>query len=207
MNEQQITNEWITGFRRGDLQSVRELMVEYNSSLLQFAERIIRDSPEAREIVTETFIKLLNRRTWFDNPADIRAFLYITVRNGCMDFLKFSCNGQPREEKPLNSNESELDFDDAKVLHKANQILLTSLESLDQVGQQIFRCLFMEGMTTTAAARQLEMDQRELLNNRKKIVHQLQTALDENDLYSTPFFVHFLAVTCRTFTAEKISIL
>lgn len=207
MNGLNNTYDWISGFRRGDLQAVQELFGEHHSTLLNFAERIIRDKKEAREIVMETFIKLLNRRSLFDNTADIKAFLYITVRNGCMDFLRFSRNGRTNEEPTLDPKESEQNFADDQVVHKANNILVSSIESLPAIVQQIFRLLFIEGMTTAVAARQLEIEQRDLLNHRKKGLHQLQTALDDNNLFSTPFFVHFLTVACRTFTAEKMPIL
>jgi RNA polymerase sigma factor (sigma-70 family) len=196
-------NEWVTGFRRGDLQSVRDLFQAHFSSLLPFAERVIRDRQEAREIVTETFIKLLNRRLYFDDPADIKAFLYITTRNACMDFLRLVRNGRLPEAATPELQECDQDFSEDATCVKANRVLLAAIENMPILCQQVFRALFVEAMPTTAAARHLEIDQRELLIYRKKCLHELQYALVDKDLFSTPFLVHFLAVASRQHTPEE----
>jgi RNA polymerase sigma factor (sigma-70 family) len=203
MNVLNQTNEWITGFRRGDLQAVCDLFGVHASALLNFAERIIRDKQEAREIVTETFIKLLNRRQHFDDPADIKAFLYITSRNSCMDFLRFARNGHHTESEHLDLQETDLNITDENTRKKAHQVLLTALDNLPEICRQVFHTLFVEGMPTAAAARHLEIDQRDLLVFRKKCLHQLQSALLDNALFSTPFFVHFLAVASRCQASEE----
>jgi RNA polymerase sigma factor (sigma-70 family) len=203
MNGLKQHQEWIAGFRRGDLQSVRDLFQAHFSSLLPFAERVIRDSREAREIVTETFIKLLNRRLYFDDPADIKAFLYITTRNACMDFLRMVRNGRLPEAATPELRESEQDFSDDATRIRANRVLLAAIENMPILCQQVYRALFVEGMTTTVAARHLEIDQRELLIYRKKCLHDFQLALLDTDLFSTPFLVHFLAVASRVHTPEE----
>lgn len=199
----QHTDAWITGFRRGDLSAVRDLYQSHFSSLLPFAERVIRDQQEAREIVTETFIKLLNRRLYFDDPADIKAFLYITTRNTCMDFLRSARNGRQPEPNIADLHESSQDFGEEAIRIKATQVLQSTIENLPVICQQVFRALFIEGMPTTAAARHLEIDQRELLIYRKKCLHEMQSALLENQLFNTPFFVHYLAVASRCHTPEE----
>src|SRR5262245_36614224 len=150
-------HEWIAGFRRGDLTAVRDLFQAHFSALLPFAERVIRERLEAREMVTETFIKLLNRRLYFEDPADIKAFLYITTRNACMDFLRAARNGRVADPTLVDLRESNEDFTVDAIRIKAERILLAAIETLPIVCQQVFRALFVEGMPTTAAARHLEI--------------------------------------------------
>jgi RNA polymerase sigma-70 factor (ECF subfamily) len=203
MNALNQTNEWITGFRRGDLQAVRDLFQAHFSSLLIFSERVIRDQHEAREIVTETFIKLLNRRLYFEDQADIKAFLYITTRNACMDFLRSVRNGRVPESSFPELRESEEDFGDEAVRIKATQVLQSTIENLPIICRQVYRAIFVEGMPTTAAARLLGTDQRDLLNERKKCMHELRAALLDQSLFNTAFFVHFLAVAGRIHMPEE----
>lgn len=198
MNELTQTHDWITGFRSGSLQAVSDLYTTHDSALLNFSEQIIRNRQEAREIVTETFIKLLNRRVWFDNLPDIKAFLYITTRNACMDYLRYTKNLQWANTPALDILESNIDIADKEIQDRAERILWSALENCPAVYQQIFRLLFIEGVPSAAAARQLEIDQRELLISRKKILQQFQMALADNNLYSIPFFIYFLTVACRT---------
>lgn len=188
-------NELISGFRRGTLQSVRELYRTHYSSLLYFSERIVRDRQVAREIVFETFIKLFNRRNHLENAADIKAFLFITARNTCMDYLRFAKNVRQAEAQAAEL--IEFDLSNEAAIAEANHLLTTAIEKMPAFNQQVFRILFTEGMQVSAAARQLDMDPRELLNCRKDIIRQLQMLLLEHQLFSTPFFIHFLAVASR----------
>lgn len=203
MKQLNQTQEWLSSFHRGDLQPVRDLIEVYFPALQNFSEHIIRENREAREIVTETFIKLLNRRTAFDNHPDIKAFLYITTRNACMDYLRLARNGQPHTAALPGVQDFDLNLVDNNNRIKANQVLLSSLENLPLICQQVFRSIFVEGNTTAAAARNLEIELRELVNYRKQCLRHFQGILSENELYSTAFFVHFLTVTCRSFTPEE----
>lgn len=207
MKEINKTTELITGFRRGTLQAVRNLYTTHYTSLLYFAERIISDRATAREIVIETFIKLLNRRSYFDNQADIKAFLFITARNSCMDFLRYVKNGHQVEDTTLEAPETELDLANEANSAEAKRVMQEALDNLPAICQQVFTTLFIEGVQTIAAARHLEMEPRELLTFRKKSINQLQSALSDHNLFSTPFFIHYLTVACRkTVTAVTLPV-
>lgn len=197
MKENNQTSELIAGFRRGSIQAVSNLYTTHYASLIYFAERIIRDRVTAREIVVETFIKLLNRRSHFDNEADIRAFLFITARNSCMDFLRYAKNGRQVEETAMVVMETGSDLSDEVNMGEAKRVIQEALDHLPASCQQVFTTLFIDGIQISAAARQLEMDPQELLAQRKKAINQLQAALSEHNLYSTPFFIHYLTVACR----------
>lgn len=205
MKEMNQTTEQIAGFRRGSLQAVRNLYTTHYASLLYFAERIINDRVTAREIVVETFIKLLNRRSYFDNQADIKAFLFITARNSCMDFLRYVKSGRPVEEAVEAVPETELDLANEVNSAEAKRVMQEALDNLPAICQQVFTTLFVEGVQTTAAARQLEMEPRELLIYRKKSINHLQSALSEHNLFSIPFFIHYLTVACRK-TATAVTL-
>lgn len=206
MMENNQTTEHIAGFRRGSLQSVRNLYTTHYASLLYFAERIIRDRVTAREIVIETFIKLLNRRSFFDNGADIKAFLFITARNTCMDFLRYGKSSRQQDEVSTIVEETGLDLADPVNNTDATRIVREAFEQMPVPWQQVFTILFIEGMQSAAAARQLDMDQREMLIYRKKSMNHLQAALAEHNLFSTPFFIHYLTVACRRPAAVAVPV-
>lgn len=198
------TNQLIAGFQRGSLPAIHELYATHQSALLYFAERIIHDREHAAEIVIETFIKLINRRNYFDNHTDIKAFLYITARNTCMDFIRYGKNTrQPGEGWPVLP-ESGINFCDDAILAEANRITWSTIEAMPAIEQQVFRLSFVEGMNPAAAAQHLSIDPQELLVQRKKSMHELQAALSENNLFSTSFLLHFLTVSCRENTVATL---
>jgi len=70
--------------------------------LYYFAKRFVLDRQDAEDIVAESFIKLWRLRENFDNPQSIKAFLFITTRNGCLDFLRASQRQGNNSKVPPN---------------------------------------------------------------------------------------------------------
>jgi RNA polymerase sigma-70 factor (ECF subfamily) len=206
MKEMNQLSEMISGFRRGNLQATHDLYTIHYASLLYFTERIIRDHAVAGEIVMETFIKLINRRSYFDSITDIKAFLFITARNASMDFLRYGKNGRIAGETAAQWRESEFNLSDDMQIAEANRLLQSAVDNLPVICKQVFNALFAEGLQTPAASRQLEIDPREMLIYRRKVIRQLQAVLSENDLYSSSFLIHYLTVACRKGTAVAIPV-
>src|SRR5687767_1865258 len=75
-------------FRKDEPQALNAIFKMYYAPLCLFAERMLRDRPAAEDIVGDTFIKLWNRHTDFENLMNVKAFLYITTRNACLNLLK-----------------------------------------------------------------------------------------------------------------------
>src|SRR5262245_9049001 len=75
-------------FRSGDPRALQVIFKQFYGPLCLFAERMLRDRPVAEDIVGETMVKLWNRHTDFENIQNVKAFLYITTRNACLNMLK-----------------------------------------------------------------------------------------------------------------------
>lgn len=60
----------------------------HHAGLCFFANRLVQHSATAEDIVQETFVKLWEKHSMFENLQRIKAFLYITTRNACFNFQK-----------------------------------------------------------------------------------------------------------------------
>ena len=79
----------IVAFKLGDDQAFQKIFTEYYQPLLHFAEKITNQREEAEDIVLECFHKLFKLNEKFDTINNIRAFLYISIRNTCLNYLKY----------------------------------------------------------------------------------------------------------------------
>jgi RNA polymerase sigma-70 factor (ECF subfamily) len=61
---------------------------EHLEAVHRFARSYTGDPDVARDIAQEAFIRLHERRADFDAREKARSFLYVTARNGCLDYLK-----------------------------------------------------------------------------------------------------------------------
>lgn len=80
-----------------------DIINEHEASLLRYAYRILRDIEYARDIVQETFIRLV--KAWREGKKDIisnvKAWLFRITRNLCLDHLRSS---KVKHEMPIEEN-------------------------------------------------------------------------------------------------------
>lgn len=60
----------------------------YYATLAYFACRLIKDRLNAEDIVSNIFITLWEKRSDFENEYGMKSFLYISVRNACLNSIK-----------------------------------------------------------------------------------------------------------------------
>jgi RNA polymerase sigma-70 factor (ECF subfamily) len=68
--------------------SFRDAFIQYYHPLCFFADKILQDIPAAEDTVENVFIRLWEKNPDFDDYKNIRAVLYISVRNECFNLLK-----------------------------------------------------------------------------------------------------------------------
>ena len=78
----------IIEFQNGDKESYRLLFNILYPSMCLFAKKFIDDYDDAEDITQEVFIELWHQRTKFESFNQIKAFLYLSVKNRCMNFKK-----------------------------------------------------------------------------------------------------------------------
>src|SRR5690242_1333300 len=81
--------EIIAGLKNDDGRVFNELYEEFSAPLYYFSTSLTQDAEESKDIVSTTFNTLWTLRNNFNSLANIKAFLYITARNRCFDFLRY----------------------------------------------------------------------------------------------------------------------
>jgi len=189
----------IADFKRGHYSAVSELFDEYYETLVEFATQLVIHDREAHQIVQETFIKLFGMRDRFDTEADVKAFLYITVRNICFAYLK-----QEKEELPGEWAETENKpqiYSSASMEEEATRALVLQkmheqVALLPDPEQTVFRLLFYERASIPAIAAQLSSTPVAVGQNRVQAIRLLREKLIEAGLFTVPLFIYFVAIFC-----------
>ena len=76
----------------GDQKKFRQLMELTSDDLLLFAMGFLKDKETAEEIVSDVFVKIWNNRKDFLKVQNIRSYLFISVKNGCLSHLRKTKN-------------------------------------------------------------------------------------------------------------------
>jgi RNA polymerase sigma-70 factor (ECF subfamily) len=74
--------------RRGAPEAFKVLFFEHYSELFSFSLMLVQRRPAARKAVIEAFFQLWDQRELFDDGKKVKAFLYLTIRNTCLQMLR-----------------------------------------------------------------------------------------------------------------------
>lgn len=66
----------------------KEIFKQYYLPVRLFAQRFMKDSNIAEDIVQDAFLQVWEKKLEFNAFAEIRNYLYTTTRNACLDYLK-----------------------------------------------------------------------------------------------------------------------
>jgi RNA polymerase sigma-70 factor (family 1) len=186
----------IAGFQQGSKEAFAAVYNMHYSRLYAFIKKLVDDKEEAQDITAETFVKLWRLHANFNTLENIKAFLYITARNACMDFLRYRKRQitnkqelgyvllQQEENIPTSSND-EIKTLVLKQLH-------SEIENLPAQCKRIFKMAWLEGRKNAEIAEKLELTEQTIRNQKARAVKILRLALSNYNMELFVFMVMFV---------------
>ena len=170
-------------FRRGETRALKQIFMKYHASICYFAGDFTKDFEVAKDIASETFMALWGRREDFDSIRAIKAFLYISARNACLNYLRRSKMIQDHRKISLvNASREELKDDvvmgrifDAEVLREIH----SSIETLPTQCKRVLK-LTLEGIRTEEIADMMGLSPQTVRNTRVRATVLLKKRLADN---------------------------
>lgn len=173
----------IADFRQGDAAAFMRIFDEYNRPLLYFAQKIIPYTEVAEECVSDCFIKLWQLREGFETMQSIKAFLYISVKNTCLNYAKSSHARQQFQPEPAEDLLSEQPVFFAKMVQaELMDIIYREIENLPEKQRAVFRMSHLEGCTTEEICAALNMTASSVFANRSRATETLKKLLKDKNL-------------------------
>lgn len=148
-----MNEHWIADFKNGRSTAFNHVFRSFYKPLCYFAASLVKTEPEAEDIVTEVMLKLWSLRGDFESESSIKGFLYISVKNACLDFLKRASRSVPHQKEYFyyeelrrlleeNNNYVSAQMAKAEVLQEISQ----EIDRLPEKCRAIFRMSFLEGL-------------------------------------------------------------
>lgn len=172
IDEQEI----VARFQVGDVKAFRKLFDEFYPRLCYFTARLIDDSEEGRKITTDVFEKLFRRHIHFNTWVNIQAFLYISCRNSCLNYLKARERNRKKEKEFISLQSDrfvEMEFLEATVI----KAIHTAVESLSPQCRRVVEMLYFEEKTYTEIALSLGVTESTVRNQKRRALQLLKEKL------------------------------
>lgn len=168
---------WLNGFRNGDHQALSYFFDIHYKPLSYFATRLTLNEMEAEDIVANGFVKLWKRHQDFETANNIKAFLYISCRNACLDYLKHLKRKTAAQEAYFK----QLEESEETILHQIIeaeflQLLNAEIELLPEKCGEVFKLLYFDGKKTDEIAAELDLSVKTVRNHKARAVALLKTS-------------------------------
>ena len=118
---------------------------QYYTSLCFFANSILHNEDEAKDLVQDCFIKLWNSQTCNERFETVKSFLYTAVHNKCLDLLRKRKVIKKAELQMIKNSEAEFEYFDEVAFAELVRQVIGRVEELPEHTQQIIKMYFKDG--------------------------------------------------------------
>ena len=126
---------WLEQLHAGKEEAYRILFDEYYQILGVFAMKYVRDKEVAEDIVQDVILELYNRRLLFNSLLALKSFLFLSVKNRALNFLRH----RQAQERYLNYKTEEESFFLNNIIREEELTLqeLSNEEIAEQLGLSV----------------------------------------------------------------------
>lgn len=132
------------------------------SKLSRFAAAFVDDPGVCKEIVNDVFLRLWLNRSNSAHINNIQVYLYISVKNSCLNYLKSASSRRFRELNASGSLYFQLDADPSELLisKELHAEIIKTVNSLPPRCKLIFKMVKEDGLSSKEVAGILEISNK-----------------------------------------------
>jgi RNA polymerase sigma-70 factor (family 1) len=197
-----LDNDIIVSLKKGVPDALQTLLKHYYSALCLFAERLLGDSAAAEDIVGESFVKLWNKRTDFENHQNLKAFMYITVRNACLNYLKQAKRDSlSKKQLAYLTGEKEEFVLNEMIRAEVLKEIMDEISNLPEQCRKVLKLGYLEGMKNQEIADLLNISIHTVKNQKARAIQLLKIRLRDRDLMAFLILCSFLRDTTNSYVS------
>jgi len=170
MNSQNanVNHELLVKLHTRDPAAFGEVYLKHHAPLCHFAGKLLDDPDGGQDIVDDVFLRLWERAQPFNDSEHLKAFLYRSIRNACLDQLRSSKRRSLRDgiyAESLVPTESYL----ASITHtEVITELYQAISGLPGQAQKIIRKTFLEGKSNEEVAEEMKLSIHTVKNQKRR---------------------------------------
>jgi RNA polymerase sigma-19 factor, ECF subfamily len=177
----------ILDFSKGDQRAFKQVFDMFLSEFVYFATKITTNRHEAEDIVLDAFRKLWLKHDQFKTIENIRAFLYVTVRNNCLNYIKHEdCKRKAQNEIRYTSGTATHESIENHVHEKMSnddhlRRFNEEVEALPDQCKEIFK-LYLAGYNNAQIAEKLNITPNTVHVQKNRAMKKLRSKVIEKGL-------------------------
>jgi len=171
-------NLLVEQLKKGSEKAFDSLYRFYYPGLCLFGKKYVNDLETAEEIVQDVFIKIWERRENLIPETLFKTYLYTSVRNGCIDFLRKQKVRDNYSKDFIHTNEATTTEEETDDLYLINQIK-QAIDRLPKQRKKIVKMNRYFGLKYKEIAEKLNISPKTVENQMGIALKQLREALKD----------------------------
>jgi RNA polymerase sigma-70 factor (ECF subfamily) len=137
------------------------LFKEYFKPLSVYAKKYLNDLDLAQDLVQEVFVKFYEQRTTLTVHTSVKALLYQSVKNRCLDYIRSQQTRTAHHDNILHlSGGNDIDAVDYMEQVELEERVYKAIADLPEQCQLIFKLSRLEGKRNQEIADELNLSKR-----------------------------------------------
>jgi RNA polymerase sigma-70 factor (family 1) len=193
--EQSAETQWMELFREGNETALAYFFKLHHKALSYFANQILVDEAAAQEIVSDCFLKLWQKHSDFQKAHNIKAFLFISCRNACLNYLRQLKTRSAAQDRYITELETETTSSDYQVIEtELLELVSTEINALPEKMKEVFKLLYLNGKSTSEVADELDLSVQTVRNQKTKAIELIKNSLLKKGISTAVYFAFLLFI-------------
>lgn len=180
-------NSLVNALRKGDEKAYDALFHMLYGRLCAFAMKYLHDQEAAKEVVEDAMVVLWEKREKFENLLALKSYLYNTVRNGSLDYLKKLSKNTSIDE--LTGHESFVTADNYILEEEVHATLYQALAALPAKCRRVFELSCIEELKYSEIADDMGISLNTVKSQRARAIQLLRDILKDHPYYVLLFHI------------------
>lgn len=166
----------VSELKKGSTRALHAVHDLYYSSLRHFAGGLLGDVPAAEDIVTEIFVIFWKKHQDFATLQNIKAFLYISTRNACINYVKKAQRDSVLKTGLLNylSADYEEFVLNEMIRTEVMQQVYAAIEALPSQCRRVLKMSYIEGLNNSEIAGKFKLSVNTVKNHKVRALSILR---------------------------------
>lgn len=178
----------IDDFKNRDVKTFKRVFDDMFHHIRRFAEKIVKDPDDARDVASDTFAKCWELAANFESFNAVRSFLYITARNKCINQInKQKAENNYRNhlahlsEQAIQEAVERIGLESFTLEELYNQVV-KEVETLPRQTRLVFKMVFFEKRSRHEVADSLQISLSTVNNHVSTAMKRLRFTFIEKDM-------------------------
>ncbi|TDO19600.1 RNA polymerase sigma-70 factor [Pedobacter duraquae] len=158
-------------------QNFEEVYLEHYAALHRYAYAILYEDDMADELVQQVFVKILEKKQSFQIHVSVKAYLYRSVHNECLNYLKHEKVKKGYQEHSVGKKQYAESASKNLQYKELEQQLSKSINALPEQCRTIFQLSRFEELKYAEIALQLGLSVKTIENQISKALKRLRNDL------------------------------